>query len=100
MAIASQQVVGAAGVLTGDTWTANSFTSDQYSEVQVTSTQLTGGQWVGPAVRVQNGGQNGYVGIYYWNNGSPVLSCSSGPGAAGRSSAVPTAPGRWRPGRS
>ena len=54
-------------------WTANSFTSDQYSEVQVTSTQLTGGQWVGPAVRLQNGGQNGYVGIYYWNNGSPVL---------------------------
>ena len=41
--------------------------------VQVTSTQLTGGQWVGPAVRVQGGGQNGYVGLYYWNSGSPVL---------------------------
>ena len=30
MAIASQQVTGAAGVLTGDTWAAGSFTSDQY----------------------------------------------------------------------
>ena len=40
---------------------------------QVTSTQLTGGQWVGPAVRVQNSGQNGYVGFYYWNFGSPEL---------------------------
>ena len=24
-------------------------------------------------MRLQNSGQNGYVGIYYWNNGSPVL---------------------------
>ena len=73
MAIASQQVVGTVGAVTGDMWTANAFTSDQYSVVQVTSTQLTGGQWVGPAVRVQGGGQNGYVGLYYWNSGSPEL---------------------------
>jgi hypothetical protein len=73
MAIASQQVTGTAGVLTGDIRTAESYASDQYSTVQVTSTQLTGGQWIGPAVRAQNGGLNGYVGIYYWNNGSPVL---------------------------
>ena len=73
MAIASQQVTGTVGVLTGDTWTAGSFTSDQYSQVQVTSTQLTGGQWVGAAVRAQNGGRSAYVGIYYWNSGSPVL---------------------------
>ena len=79
-------------------WTANTFGGDQYSEVQVTSTQLTGAQWVGPAVRVQNGGQDGYVGIYSWNSGSPELmlfkrsggswtqlgsSYSSGPLAAG-----------------
>jgi hypothetical protein len=98
MAIASQQVTGTAGAVTGDTWTASTFTSDQYSEVQVTSTQLTGTQWVGAAVRVQNGGQNAYVGIYSWNSGSPVLqlfkrsagtwtqlgsSYSSGPLAAG-----------------
>ena len=73
MAIASQVVTGTAGAITGDTWAADSFTSDQYSQVEVTSTQLSGGQWVGPAVRVQNNGQNGYLGIYYWNSGSPQL---------------------------
>ena len=73
MAIASQQVTGTAGVLTGDTWTANSFTSDQFSVVQVTSTQLSGTQWIGAAVRAQNGGHSAYVGIYSWNSGSPVL---------------------------
>ena len=36
-------------------------------------TQLTGGQWVGPAVRMQASGQSGYAGIYYWNSGSPEL---------------------------
>jgi len=41
--------------------------------VQVTSTQLTGGQWIGPAVRSQNSGQNLYLGIYFWNSGSPQL---------------------------
>ena len=40
---------------------------------QVTSTPLTGSQWIGPAVRAQAGGQDAYVGIYYWNNGSPEL---------------------------
>ena len=73
MAIASQQVAGTAGATTGDMWTADTFASDQFSAVQVTSTQLSGGQWVGPAVRLQNNGQNGYLGIYYWNNGSPEL---------------------------
>ena len=59
--------------ISGDIRTAESYTSDQYSQVEVTSTQLTGGQWIGPVVRAQNGGQNTYLGIYYWNNGSPVL---------------------------
>ena len=98
MAIASQQVTGTAGGTTGDIRTAETYASDQYSMVQVTSTQLTGGQWVGPAVRLQTGGQSGYLGIYFWNSGSPVLrlykrtagswaqlgsSYSSGPLAAG-----------------
>ena len=61
MAISSA-VTGTAGATTGDVRTAKTFTSDQYSLIQVTSTQLTGGQWVGPAVRLQNSGQNGYVG--------------------------------------
>ena len=72
--------------------------SDQYSQLEVTSTQLSGGQWIGPAVRSQNGGQDTYLGIYFWNSGSPELrlykrsagtwiqlgsSYSSGPLAAG-----------------
>ena len=73
MAISSDAVTGTAGAVTGDMWTADTFTSDQYSQVTVTSTQLTGGQWIGPAVRVQDGGQDAYVGIYYWNSGSPEL---------------------------
>ena len=73
MSIASQQVIGTAAKVTGDTWTANTFGGDQYSEVQVISTSMSGIQWVGPAVRVQNGGQDGYVGIYSWNSGSPVV---------------------------
>ncbi len=39
----------------------------------MTATQLSGGQWVGPAVRGQNGGQNLYLGLYFWNYGSPQL---------------------------
>src|SRR5215472_629139 len=54
-------------------WTANSFTSDQYAQVTLTSTQLTATQWIGPSVRAQNSGLNGYVAIYFWNNGSPLI---------------------------
>ena len=39
----------------------------------MTSTQLSGGQWIGPAVRMQSGGQDMYLGIYYWNNGTQQL---------------------------
>ena len=28
---------------------------------------------MGPAVRAQNGGQNLYLGLYFWNNGTPQL---------------------------
>src|SRR5271166_2545614 len=73
MAISSGAVTGKVGALTGDMWTANTFTSDQFSQVEVASTPLTGGQWIGPAVRAQAGGQNAYVGIYYWNSGSPEM---------------------------
>ena len=38
-----------------------------------TSKQLTGGQWIGAAVRAQDGGQDAYVGIYWWNGGRPEL---------------------------
>ncbi len=72
MIISSQVVVGSSGQ-SGDIRTAETYTSNQYSQVQVTSTQLTGGQWIGPTVRSQNSGQNLYLGIYFWNSGSPQL---------------------------
>jgi hypothetical protein len=57
----------------GDIRTGEAYTSDQFSQVQVASTPLTGNQWVGPAVRAQAGGQDLYVGIYFWDNGNPEL---------------------------
>ena len=74
LAISSQTVVGTkASANSGDMWTGTTFGSDQYSSIQVTSTPMTGGEWIGPVVRAQNGGQNLYTGIYYWNYGSPEL---------------------------
>ena len=74
MAISSHALTGTnASGISGDIWTANAFTGDQYSQVEVASTQLTSDQWIGPAVRVQGGGQNAYLGIYWWNGGKPEL---------------------------
>ena len=74
LAISNDAVVGThASGNSGDIYTGESFGSDQYSQIQLTSTQLSGGQWVGPAVRAQNGGQSLYTGIYWWNAGSPEL---------------------------
>jgi hypothetical protein len=74
LAITSQAVAGtAASGVSGDIRTAETYASNQYSQVTVTATQLTGQQWIGPMVRAQNGGQNAYVGVYSWSNGSPVL---------------------------
>jgi hypothetical protein len=71
----SSQLVGGAngGGVTGGIWNAATFGSDQSSQIEVTTTQLTGGQWIAAVVRVQNNGQNGYAGLYFWNNGSPVM---------------------------
>jgi hypothetical protein len=73
LTISSNQAVGAASGNSGDMWAASSFTSDQFSQVTLTSTQLTGTKWLGAAVRAQKSGQNGYVGLYNWNNGSPLV---------------------------
>jgi hypothetical protein len=73
LTIASQLVKGGNGGYSGDLRTAETYTSDQSSQVEVTSTQLSGGQWIGPAVRATSGGQSLYLGIYFWNNGSPDL---------------------------
>ena len=74
MAISSQTVVGTkAANYSGDIRTAESYTADQYSQIEVTSPQLTGGQWLGVGVRAQNSGRNLYLGLYWWNSGSPTL---------------------------
>jgi len=74
LAISSQQVTGTvAGGNSGDIRTGESYDGNQYSQIEVSATPLTGNQWIGPAVRVQVGGQEAYVGIYNWNNGSPNL---------------------------
>ena len=74
LAISNDAVIGtqAAGN-SGDIYTGTAFGSDQSSQIQVTSTPIGGGQWIGPAVRAQNGGQSLYVGIYWGNNGNPEL---------------------------
>jgi hypothetical protein len=74
LSISSQVVSGtrAAGY-SGGMRSAEVFGGDQYSQVEVGATQLSGGQWIGPGVRMQNGGQDGYLGIYFWNSGNPVL---------------------------
>ena len=74
LAISNDAVVGTNETgNSGDIYTGEAFGSDQFSQIELTSTQLSGGQWVGPAVRAQDGGQDLYVGIYFWNNGYPEL---------------------------
>jgi hypothetical protein len=73
MAISSQHVVGTSSTYSGDIRTAETYASDQYSQIEIISTQLNGGQWIGTAVRAQNGGQDLYLGLYFWNYGGPVL---------------------------
>ena len=79
--------------------TGETYAGDQSSQVEVTSTQLSGGQYIGPAVRMQNGGQDMYLGIYYWNNGTRAAASvqeqrlASGRSWAARFSSGPLAAG-------
>ncbi|HEX5192329.1 MAG TPA: alpha/beta hydrolase-fold protein [Solirubrobacteraceae bacterium] len=82
LAIKSQQVIGtAAAAYAGDIRTAagESYGSDQYSQIVLTANSVGigtgggGGEWVGPSVRSQNGGQDTYLGMYFYNGGSPQL---------------------------
>ena len=73
MAISGDTAVGTSSGHSGDIRVAEDYGSDQYSQIVLSSTQLAGVQWIGPAVRAQNGGQNLYLGIYFWNSGSPEL---------------------------
>jgi len=74
LVIASRAVAGTnAGGTSGDLRTGEVFASDQYSQVEVTSVRLTGTQWIGPVIRGQHRGLDGYVGIYFWHHGRPEL---------------------------
>jgi hypothetical protein len=73
MVISSGMVVGGNPTNSGDMWAGQSFSSDQYSQITVTSAALTGNEWIGAVVRAQDGGQDLYLGMYYWNGGSPEL---------------------------
>ena len=74
LTISGQAVAGtAAANYSGDLWTASTFGGNQFSQVTTTSTQLTGGQWIAVAVRANSTGQQAYVGLYFWNNGSPDM---------------------------
>lgn len=73
LAVSSGTVAGTGGGVTGDVRTGETYTGNQYSQVQLTAAQLAGGQWIGPAVRMADGGADGYAGLYFWNNGDPVL---------------------------
>ena len=61
------------GSVAGDIRVAESYGSDQYSQIEVTSTPAER-RASGSArrVRSQNGGQDTYLGIYFWNNGRPA----------------------------
>ncbi len=58
--------------LSGD-FTTGTYYVNQYSQIAITVTQLSNTQWIGPSVRVQKGGNNFYLGMYAFNNGSPYL---------------------------
>jgi Bacterial Ig-like domain/Putative esterase len=81
LSIASQHVVGpATSGYGGDIRVAagESYGSDQYSQIDVTADSIGpgvggAGKWVGPTVRSQNGGQDTYLGIYFYNSGTPQL---------------------------
>ena len=58
LSIVSDQVSGNGGN-SGDIRTGETYPTDQFSQLTVGSTQLSGGQWIGPAVRMQARGRAG-----------------------------------------
>jgi hypothetical protein len=72
LSISSQAVLGAsAGTTSGDIRTAESYSGDQFAQIDVGS--VSGADWVGPAVRASSDGQNLYLGLYDYNNGTPYV---------------------------
>jgi hypothetical protein len=73
LALESNQVSGAtAGQLSASMRTGELYDTNQYSEIKTTATQLYGNQWIGATVRTQASGDL-YLGMYWWNNGNPLL---------------------------
>jgi hypothetical protein len=71
--ISSNQVSGTAtNAVSGSMRTGELYDNNQYSEIMTTATQLSGNQWIGPSVRNHANGDV-YFGMYWWNNGAPVL---------------------------
>jgi hypothetical protein len=63
--IASQQVAGDAGAVRAVIRTAETYGGDHYSQIEATGAALGGtGNWIAPAVRVQNSGQTFYAALY------------------------------------
>ncbi len=73
LGISGGAAVGTSSGYSGDIRIGEDYGSDQYSQIVLSSTQLSTGQWIGPAVRSQDGGQDTYLGIYFWQNGNPSL---------------------------
>jgi putative esterase len=73
LALLSHQVSGTIpGGLSASMRIGEIYDANQYSEIITSSVPLFGSQWIGPSVRTQANGDM-YVGIYWWNNGNPVL---------------------------
>ena len=71
LTIASNVAVGTSAALKDSMRTAESYGNDHYSEIQVTASALASGDFIGPAVRMQNTGNNEYA-VLYFNNPSAL----------------------------
>ena len=72
LSIGSGVAVGTSGQA-GDMRSGETYGSDQYSRIEVVDPQIGDDDWIGPAVRMQSGGQDMYAGIYFGNDGHPQL---------------------------
>ena len=85
LSIVSQQVVGPAARSRAIFGSGRATAAISIRRVEVTSTQLSGGEWIGPTVRSQNGGQDTHT----WGSTSGITatrSCGSMSAAAGAGS--------------
>lgn len=75
LSVSDRQAVGGSAAVLADVWTADEFADDQWSQVTVETCDAGaggGGEFIGPGVRMDTAG-NGYVGIYFFNSGTPAV---------------------------